>query len=167
MTPEEQETLEKLLRELKRKLGQLELTKARKGFSTEPYIILEIEDTKKEIKELERQLADAAILNQTQTVGSVHKPTLTHEQLGQLVNLLVEFPSFKDPASRINLMAELSYQGHIRLSNTLRPDAISILRTASNFENGLQELASILELFDGESMILKKFREHINQLTQS
>jgi len=45
-----------LLREKQRRLEQLELQNARKGHSTEPEIVTELEDLKKEIAELKKQI---------------------------------------------------------------------------------------------------------------
>jgi hypothetical protein len=165
MTPEEKNDLERELRELKRRYNDLKLTKARYGFSTPTHVNLELEDTAKEIKAIEHRLATEPVVAAEPDPELVH--TLSAQQLNPLVQLLEQFPSFSDMQARSSVIAELSYQKHIKLGNVLRHDAIQVLRTGYRYQNGLQELASALELFDGDSMILKKFREHIDQLTQS
>jgi hypothetical protein len=55
-TGEDLESLRTILREKRRRLNALQLQQARYGISTEPHILIEIEDLKKEIAGLEVQV---------------------------------------------------------------------------------------------------------------
>jgi hypothetical protein len=54
---EERTRIEKVLRETRRRLGLLELEKARKGFSTDPSVLIEIDDLTAEVTKLNTALS--------------------------------------------------------------------------------------------------------------
>ena len=77
---EERTQIEKVLKETQRRLGYLELEKARKGISTDPSVLIEIDDLTAAVTKLRTQLANAAPPTGSSGTGKTLPPSPTQPE---------------------------------------------------------------------------------------
>jgi hypothetical protein len=158
MNPDEREHLINLLDINRRRLRALELQAAQFGIYAPPHIMIEIKDTQREIAELERKLGTSATTEpkagQAEQPRDVEAPRpLDNRQLATLAELLLRTSAMRSRTTRETILQQLptSIQNAILRSDNPKADVLNIVRVASSYAGGLEELLAAVRFFEEDS----------------
>jgi hypothetical protein len=159
MSNQEREQLEKLIKINTRRLNVLVQQADVFGISAPPHVLLEIEDLKERLSELQANLAalDAPAEARGQSVTPPSVNSLTPQQKQRLIELLLAAPSMADRSIRDSLLSQLPdrIQQAISRNANSRADVFNIVSTVLNYQGGLQSLIDALRFFETDSLSIR------------
>ncbi|HET9224950.1 MAG TPA: hypothetical protein VFO07_20725 [Roseiflexaceae bacterium] len=138
MSHQERERLEKLIQTHRRRLNVLEQQAAVFGINAPPHVLIEMQDTREQIENLNSELAKLDASVGSQAAPSADVPSLNLQQRQRLVELLLATPSMADRSVRDSLLIQLppALQHAIPRSSNSRVDVFNIVNTVLNYEGG-------------------------------
>jgi len=155
MTNDDQQNLETLLTNSKRRMFALQQRAALMGINTPPEVTIEIEDLEKTIEDLQQKLA--AIAQSLETAAPVPTPQklrkrqILQEDVNPLVDLLLACPSMADGSARDTVVQQLppAIINSISRAPHSKVDVWNIVNTCRNYNGGIDALVEAVRFFDG------------------
>lgn len=159
MTTSEKNHLDKLLKIYYRRLQVLETQVAQYGIDAPAHIVLEIEDIKEKIQEIEQSQGkettpEVSVSSSKTTEGY----TLSNQQILELVDLLLQTHTMRDNQSREVVIDQLPprIKNSIVRNPASKVDLFNIVKAVLSYDDGLENLLSALRFFEDGSIPMRK-----------
>jgi len=155
MTNDEQQNLETLLNNSKRRLFVLQQRAALMGINTPPEVAIEVEDLQTTVADLQQKLA--AIKQPLETAPAVATPQnqpkrqVLPQEVNSLVDLVLACPSMADRSARDAVVQQLppAITNSISRNPHSKVDVWNIVNTCRNYNGGIDALIEGVRFFDG------------------
>jgi hypothetical protein len=140
----------------KRRLFELQKRAATYGINAPPEVSIEIQDLEKEIRQLEKDAARAAVISPSDSDTATEQdaqwaPTIMQKR--KLITGLLKCQSIADRNNREATIRQLRPAIRNRIRDDARSDihVLNIIDACLEVKGGLGELIEVVRLFDGDS----------------